>query len=74
MGNTIVKTPLIRVNSNLPMPLYERVKEYASEIGMPITQTIILLLNNGLDYRDNIKLLSNLGNVLEELKDLKSEE
>lgn len=74
MGKTVVKVPLIRVNSNLPMPLYERIKQYATEIGMPITQTIILLLHQGLDYRDNIKMFSSLSSTLNELKDLKSNE
>lgn len=70
MGKKVIKVPLIRVNSNLPMPLYERIKSYANEIGMPITQTIILLLHQGLDYRDNLKLFSNLSGTIEELKTL----
>lgn len=68
MRTKVVKVPLTRVNTHLPMPLYERVKEYATELGIPITQTIILLLNQGLEYHDNLKMLSSLTTVVSDLK------
>ena len=34
-----------RVNMNLPTKIVEEVKEYAEELGLPVTQAYTMLLN-----------------------------
>lgn len=49
---------LIRVNMNLPKKIVEQVKKYADELGLPVTQAYIVLLNRALEQKD-LKTLKN---------------
>lgn len=44
------KIELSRVNMNLPLPLVEKVKDYAKEMGLNVTSAYIILLNCGLRF------------------------
>ena len=48
---------LTRVNINLPSDVVSRVKEYADYLGLPITQTYVVLINFGLEQKELIKNL-----------------
>ena len=48
---------LKRVNINLPTDLVERVIEYADSIGINTTSAYIVLLNQALDQKEQVKSL-----------------
>lgn len=65
-----VKTlDLTRVNINLPTATVERVKEYARELGLPITQAYTILINNALNQKDTIDMLPRIFELAKEFKD-----
>lgn len=56
-----VKTlDLTRVNINLPTSTVERVKEYAKELGLPVTQAYTVLINEALNQKDSIDMLPRI--------------
>ena len=57
-----------RVNMNLPTKIVEEVKEYAEELGLPVTQAYTLLLNQALEQKDLIKNMPKILNTINELK------
>ncbi len=60
MSNVKKNVELKRVNINLPLSLVEKVKEFASSVGINTTSAYIVLLNQALDYKnttDNIPLM-----------------
>lgn len=62
---------LTRVNMYLPSKLVKRVKQYSNDLGVPMTQGIILLLTKALD---NENILDQLPMLLELYKEFKSKE
>lgn len=58
---------LTRVNINLPSDVVSRVKEYANYLGLPITQTYVVLINFGLEQKELIK---NLPSFLKLISDI----
>lgn len=62
---------LKRLNFNIPLQLYKRVKEFSDSRGLPVTQGIVLLLNKSLD---NETLIDNLPDLLKSIVELKSNE
>lgn len=48
------KIELKRVNMNLPSYIVNAVKDYAYDIGIPITQAYVIILSRGL-YSFNLK-------------------
>ena len=62
---------LTRVNYYLPSKLVERVKQYSNELGVPMTQGVVLLLTKALD---NENILEQLPMLLELYKEFKSKE
>ena len=46
------KNDFKRVNINVPVELYDRVRNYAEDIGVNITSAYIILLNQALDNKD----------------------
>ena len=62
---------LVAVNMNLPEDLVNRVKKYANELGLPFTQTYILLLNNALEQNEVMKTLPELLISLKKFNDNK---
>lgn len=58
---------LTRVNINLPSDVVSRVKEYADYLGLPITQTYVVLINFGLEQKELIK---NLPSFLKLISDI----
>lgn len=46
------KNDFKRVNINVPVELYDRVRNYAEDIGINITSAYIILLNQALDNKD----------------------
>lgn len=64
------KRDITRININLPTHTVNKVKEYAEELGLPITQAYTVLINMALDQKDVIKLVPNLIKSITDLKDL----
>ena len=69
MANVANNFKYTRVNINIPTSLVERVKEYADSLGMPYTQTYVLLLNNALNNASVINQLPELIAMIKEYKD-----
>lgn len=67
-----------RVNMNLPTKIVEDVKEYAEELGLPVTQAYTMLLNQALEQKDLLKNMPKILNTITELKvvadDIKSKQ
>lgn len=62
------KLELVRVNINLPKNVIERVREYADEIGIPMTQAYIVLINMALQQKDIIAMMPALMKGITDLK------
>ena len=60
---------LTRVNINLPSEVVSRVKEYADCLGLPITQTYVVLINFGLEQKELIKNLPKFLNLITEFNE-----
>ena len=71
MAKTKVVYELTRVNYRLPSKLVERVKQYSIDLGIPMTQGVVLLLTKALD---NENILEQLPMLLELYKEFKSKE
>lgn len=71
MSKTKVNYELTRVNMFLPSKLVERVKQYSTDLGVPMTQGVVLLLTKALDNED---ILEQLPVLLELYKEFKSKE
>lgn len=71
MAKTKVVYELTRVNYRLPSKLVERVKQYSIDLGIPMTQGVVLLLTKALD---NENILEQLPILLELYKEFKSKE
>lgn len=71
MAKTKVDYELTRVNYRLPSKLVERVKQYSIDLGVPMTQGVVLLLTKALDNED---ILQQLPMLLELYKEFKSKE
>lgn len=69
MANVANNFKYTRVNINIPTTLVERVKAYADQLGMPYTQTYVLLLNNALNNASVIDQLPELIAMVKEYKD-----
>lgn len=57
-----------RVNYNLPSKLVEKLKAYSEELGMPVTQTIVLLLTQSLESKTMLHELPKVTNMYEDFK------
>lgn len=71
MAKIKVDYELTRVNYRLPSKLVERVKQYSTGLGVPMTQGVVLLLTKALD---NENVLEQLPMLLELYKEFKSKE
>lgn len=71
MSKTKVVYELTRVNYRLPSKLVERLKQYSNDLGIPMTQGVVLLLTKALD---NENILEQLPMLLELYNDFKSKE
>lgn len=71
MAKTKVVYELTRVNYRLPSKLVERLKQYSNDLGVPMTQGLVLLLTKALD---NENILEQLPMLLELYKEFKSKE
>ena len=71
MSNVANNSKLVRVNINLPVKLVERVKQYADSLGLPYTQTYVLLLNNALN---NANVINQLPDMLSLMSDIKEQQ
>lgn len=71
MAKTKVVYELTRVNYRLPSKLVERLKQYSNDLGIPMTQGLVLLLTKALD---NENILDQLPMLLELYKEFKSKE
>lgn len=71
MAKTKVVYELTRVNYRLPSKLVERVKQYSIDLGIPMTQGVVLLLTKALD---NVNILEQVPMLLELYKEFKSKE
>lgn len=64
------KRDITRVNMNLPTQMVNKVKEYAEELGLPITQAYTVLIYMALEQKDMIKLMPGLMKCITDLKEL----
>lgn len=62
------KLELVRVNINLPKNVIERVRDYADELGIPMTQAYIVLINMALQQKDIIAMMPALMKGITDLK------
>lgn len=69
----IEKRDITRVNMNLPTKIVLQVKEYAEELGLPITQAYTVLLNQSLEQKDMLKNMPQILNSMVNLKDIANE-
>lgn len=67
------KRDITRVNMNLPTKIVLQVKEYASELGLPITHAYTILLKQSLEQKDMLKNMPQILNSLVNLKDIANE-
>lgn len=67
------KRDITRVNMNLPTKIVLQVKEYAEELGLPITQAYTVLLNQSLEQKDMLKNMPQILNYMANLKDIANE-
>lgn len=67
------KRDITRVNMNLPTKIVLQVKEYAEELGLPITQAYTVLLNQSLEQKDTLKNMPQILNSMANLKDIANE-
>lgn len=67
------KRDITRVNMNLPTKIVLQVKEYAEELGLPITQAYTVLLNQSLEQKDMLKNMPQILNSMVNLKDIVNE-
>jgi len=58
-----------RVNMNLPSKLVEKLKAYSEQIGMPMTQTVTLLLNQGLESKVVLEELPKITTMYHDYKE-----
>ena len=58
-----------RVNYNLPSKLVEKLKAYSEELGMPVTQTIVLLLTQSLESKTMLHELPKVTKMYDDLKE-----
>lgn len=68
MAKTKVVYELTRVNYRLPSKLVERLKQYSNDLGVPMTQGVVLLLTKALDNEDILQQLPMLLELYEEFK------
>ncbi len=66
----IEKRDITRVSINLPTPMVKKVKEYALELGLPITQSYTVLINMGLEQKQLYNSLPELIKSANTLKDI----
>ena len=64
------KRDITRVNMNLPTQMVSKVKEYAEELGLPVTQAYTVLLNKALDYDEMVKTMPLLIKTFNDVKEL----
>lgn len=57
-----------RVNFNLPSKLVEKLKAYSEEIGMPMTHTVTLLLNQSLESKVMLRELPKVTKIYDDYK------
>lgn len=69
----IEKRDITRVNMNLPTKIVVQVKEYADELGLPITQAYTMLLNQALEQKDMLKNMPQILNSMANLKEIANE-
>lgn len=67
------KRDITRVNMNLPTKIVLQVKEYAEELGLPITQAYTVLLNQSLEQKDMLKNMPQILNYMANLNDIANE-
>lgn len=71
MAKTKVAYELTRVNYRLPSKLVERLKQYSNDLGVPMTQGLVLLLTKALD---NETIIDQLPMIMELYEEFKSKE
>lgn len=68
MAKSKVDYELTRVNYYLPSKLVERVKQYSNNLGVPMTQGVVLLLTKALDNENILEQLPMLSELYKEFK------
>lgn len=58
--------PLRKMNMNLPVPLIERIDEYAVSIGLNRSSTIIMLLTTRLEQLEQMSITQNANTNLQQ--------
>lgn len=53
-----------RLNINIPVDILSKVDEYAESLCLNRTSAVIVLLNQGLEYKKSLEVLSDLVNQI----------
>lgn len=69
-GQKLFRYETTKITLNIPTKLKNRVWKYSYELGLPMTQTIVLLLNQALDNKDVMIELPNVVNAIRDLKEI----
>lgn len=56
--------PIARTTINLPTKLKSKLWAYSKDIGLPLTQTIVMLLNQALESKDLLNQLPTLSELV----------
>ncbi len=66
----IEKRDILRVSVNLPRQMVNKVKDYALDMGLPITQAYTVLINMGLEHRELVNSIPDLIRSANSLQDI----
>lgn len=67
-GYFMARSEVVRLNINLPVPLMERVDDYADKMNINRTSAVAVLLSQALDGQKAIADISELLNLAQEKK------
>lgn len=62
------KIEMKRINMNIPLALYEKVSDYADNLGINVTSAFIVLLNQSLNNNSMIELMPVMFSVINDIK------
>lgn len=69
----IEKRELTRVNMNLPTEIVEKVKEYAQNLGLPVTQAYTVLINMALEQKEVISSMPKMIELIQKFEEKEKE-
>lgn len=68
MAKTVGDVEFKRVSVNLPVSIYEKIKDYGIGLGLNFTSSLIVILNQALEQRESMSALPLLSSMLDDMK------